>query len=129
MKMIRTLMGGLFDKSARLSMKSLTATDSGKLISLVSADLFIAEDCCIGPTLIAAPFINLLACYFLSITVGIQYTGIVFGSWLIIMVLQYYSTLLVRKWKGEESGINDERLKLVNDMVVGCRTIKCYGWE
>ena len=31
--------------------------------------------------------------------------------------------------KGEESKINDERLKLVNDLVVGCRTIKCYGWE
>lgn len=31
--------------------------------------------------------------------------------------------------KGIESGINDERLKLVNDLVVGCRTIKCYAWE
>lgn len=45
------------------------------------------------------------------------------------MTLQYASTNLIRKLKGIESGINDERLKLVNDMVVGCRTIKCYGWE
>ena len=25
--------------------------------------------------------------------------------------------------------VNDERMKLVNDMVVGIRTIKCYAWE
>lgn len=25
--------------------------------------------------------------------------------------------------------ITDERLKLVTDVVVGARTIKCYGWE
>ena len=29
----------------------------------------------------------------------------------------------------KDSAINDERLKLVNDMVVGVRTIKSYGWE
>ena len=31
--------------------------------------------------------------------------------------------------KGKESKFNDERQKLVNDMVVGARTIKSYGWE
>ena len=24
---------------------------------------------------------------------------------------------------------NDNRLKLINDMVTGIRTIKCYAWE
>jgi hypothetical protein len=28
-----------------------------------------------------------------------------------------------------ESKFNDERQKLVNDMVVGARTLKSYGWE
>ena len=31
--------------------------------------------------------------------------------------------------KIKEAGYNDERIKLVNDMVVGARTIKCYAWE
>ena len=39
------------------------------------------------------------------------------------------STELLKHYKGIESGINDERLKLVNDLVVGSRTIKCFGWE
>ena len=31
--------------------------------------------------------------------------------------------------KGNDSRQTDERLKLVSDVVVGVRTIKCYGWE
>jgi len=31
--------------------------------------------------------------------------------------------------KSKESQYNDERQKLVTDMVVGARTIKAYAWE
>ena len=31
--------------------------------------------------------------------------------------------------RSKESGYNDERQKLVTDMIVGARTIKAYGWE
>lgn len=34
-----------------------------------------------------------------------------------------------KKNKAKEAKVNDERLKTVNDLVLGCRTIKCYGWE
>ena len=126
----RVLCAALYDKVVRLSMKSMTETHSGKLISLISGDLFtIEKGLSIFPVLIAAPFINLWACYLLSISVGIKYTGIVFGLWILTMFLQFLSTTQIKRLKGIESGINDERLKLVNDMVVGCRTIKCYAWE
>ena len=36
---------------------------------------------------------------------------------------------LLGKFKAKEASFNDERLKLVNDMINGIRTIKCYGWE
>ena len=130
MKIRRTLVANLFDKATKLSMKSMTETNSGKLISLISADLFTVErGLSIFPVLFAAPFINIFACVFLAEAVGWQYTGIVFGLWLLTMVLQYYSSKKSREIRGIESRINDERMKLVNDMVVGCRTIKCYGWE
>ena len=45
------------------------------------------------------------------------------------MILQYQSSKWGKTLKARESGLNDERLKIVNDLVVGCRTIKCYGWE
>lgn len=35
----------------------------------------------------------------------------------------------MNKLKAKESAYTDKRLALVNDMVSGARTIKCYGWE
>ena len=130
LKFRRTLMVSLFDKVVRLSMKSMTETNSGKLISLISSDLFaIEKGLATFPLLFAAPFINIWACYFLSLSIGIKYTLLVFACWVATMFFQYLSTELLKYYKGVESGINDERLKLVNDLVVGSRTIKCFGWE
>lgn len=111
-------------------MKSMTETNSGKLISLISADLFTVErGLSFFPLLIAAPFVNLLAYYFLSVTIGVKYTSIAVVLWILLMILQWASSAYVKSLRAIESGINDDRLKLVNDLVVGCRTIKCYGWE
>ena len=45
------------------------------------------------------------------------------------MVMQEYASRMVKTLKIKESVCNDERQKLVNDMVIGARTIKSYGWE
>ena len=29
----------------------------------------------------------------------------------------------------EQAALGDERQKIINDMIVGARTIKSYGWE
>jgi ATP-binding cassette subfamily C (CFTR/MRP) protein 4 len=111
-------------------MKSMTETNSGKLVSLISADLFsIERGLSFAPLLFAAPFVNMWACYWLAVTVGWEYALIVVGVWMFQLVLQYWSSVVVKNLKQEESGLNDERLKSVSDMVVGSRTIKCYGWE
>jgi hypothetical protein len=36
---------------------------------------------------------------------------------------------MTKKMRSFESSYNDERQKLVTDMIVGARTIKAYGWE
>ena len=111
-------------------MKSMTETNSGKLISLISADLFSVEKgLSFFPILVAAPIINLVAYAFLARSVGVVYTFVTFGLWVVLMLMQYLASRLSKKLKARESGLNDERLKYVNDLVVGCRTIKCYGWE
>jgi len=33
------------------------------------------------------------------------------------------------KLKMKEAVLNDSRIKLINDLVTGIRTIKCYAWE
>ena len=84
----RLLCAALYDKVVKLSMKSMTETHSGKLISIISADLFtIEKGLSIAPFLFATPFINMFACYLLAISVGIKYTGIVFGLWMFTMMM------------------------------------------
>ena len=111
-------------------MKSMTETNSGKLISLISADLFTVErGLSFFPIIIAGPLVNCLAYYFLSKEIGAIYTLVVIFLWVFLMIVQYCATTYSKKLKQIESAINDDRLKLVNDLVVGSRTIKCYGWE
>lgn len=126
----RTLVVSLFDKVLKLSMKSLTETNSGKLISLISSDLFMIErGISIFSMLFATPIINGFMCYLLYFQVGAWRMLIVLVVWIITLVLQVLTARRLRNLKAKESAVNDERLKLVNDIVVGCRTIKCYGWE
>jgi len=78
----------LYDKVVKLSVKSITETNSGKLISLISADLFAIErGLGLCPIIIAAPFINMVAYGFLWSIIGFGYTMIVFGFWILVMIL------------------------------------------
>ena len=54
---------------------------------------------------------------------------IVFSVWIFMVLVQTIAGVVGKKIKTIDSSLNDERLKLVNDMVVGVRTLKCYGWE
>ena len=35
----------------------------------------------------------------------------------------------IKFYKIKEAMINAQRIKLISDMVVGIKTIKCYAWE
>ena len=77
----------------------------------------------------ASPFINLIAYVVMGLTSGWIYAGITFGIWVVIMFMQEYSSRVAKTLKGKESVCNDERQKMVNDMILGARTIKSYAWE
>ena len=46
-----------------------------------------------------------------------------------MICLQMLNGAAIKNFKAKEGALTDERLKYVNDMVVGARTIKSYGWE
>ena len=54
---------------------------------------------------------------------------ITLGVWIVTVGLQMLTAQSLRNLKAKESAVNDERIKYINDIVVGCRTIKCYAWE
>ena len=64
-------MSALYDKVSRLSVKSVSSVNSGKLISLVSSDLYqIEKALAMMSTLFALPVINLYAFTLLYMIVG-----------------------------------------------------------
>ena len=48
---------------------------------------------------------------------------------LITLFVQFLTGPCVKNLRTKDSGLTDERLRLVGDLVGGARTIKCYGWE
>ena len=100
----------LYNKIEKLTIKSLTETDSGKLISIISGDLQgLTRSMCFITVLIAAPLINLTAYGIIWKTSGLEYAVITFIWWIALLIMQYYSSELYKKYKYKESGYNDER--------------------
>lgn len=126
----KVLVAAMYDKVSKLSMRSLTETNSGKLITLVSADIFTLErPLTMAPFGLCAPFIN-LACYGLIWHIsGWPYAVIIFGLWILMVLGQMCTARLQKRMKQAEAMRNDERMKLINDMITGIRTIKAYAWE
>ena len=87
-KLRRIILAALYDKVIKLSMKSMTMTNSGKLISLISGDLSQVErGLSFSPLVLASPFINLTAYILLAQMIGIKYTMIAFGFWVLMLIV------------------------------------------
>jgi len=128
--MRKAIVSAMYDKVAVLSMKSLTETNSGKLITLISADIFTVERAItMMPIILACPPILILTLFYIGWGSGWQYAGYTLAIWVATIVGQLICNKVTIKLKGQEAQLNDKRMKLVNDLVTGIRTIKCYAWE
>jgi len=75
----KVLVTAMFNKVAKLSMKSLTRTNSGKLVTLISADILNLErSMTMSPVLFSAVALN-LTCYCVI--------GIIFKSWVYVAII------------------------------------------
>lgn len=91
-------------------MKSLTQTNSGKLITIISGDIQAIERALgIIAILIASPIINFIAYAVLWVTSGWIASLITLGIWILIMLGQQYTAGLKKKIKLKESVHNDTR--------------------
>ena len=120
----------MYDKVAKFSMKSLTETNSGKLITIISGDMFNVERAItMIPIILAGPCIVLITCALITISAGWQYALLTLTLWVSVLLMQHYTNKLSIWIKMKESVLTDQRLKLINDLVQGIRTIKSYAWE
>lgn len=128
--MRKAIFASLLQKATRLSMKSMTETNSGKLVTIVNADIQQMErSLSFVPLILVAPLVNVLAYVIIGLQCGWLYSGITFAIWIVIVICQHFTAKQGGILKAKESASNDARQKLVQDMINGARTIKCYGWE
>jgi ABC-type multidrug transport system fused ATPase/permease subunit len=108
----------MYDKVSVLSMKSLTETNSGKLITIMSSDLCSIESALsLIPELLGAPVLNLICYTIVGYNAGWIYAAICAGVWLFMLFCQWAVASRIKVCKGSEGAENDQRMKLVNDLV------------
>jgi ABC-type bacteriocin/lantibiotic exporter with double-glycine peptidase domain len=78
---------------------------------------------------IVCPFMNLIAYFLVGITYRWYYAVGTFIYFILLLILVSIGGIIFDNQKIKEVAINDERIKLVNDMIVGIRSIKCFAWE
>ena len=127
----KILVTAMYNKVGKLSTKSLGRINTGKLVSLVSGDLFNLEKMLtITPMAVSGVLLNLTA----YVLIGYLYqnythTAILTTTWLLTLLLQHLTANLLKPVQLHQSTLNDARIKLITDMVNGIRTIKAYAWE
>ncbi len=83
----KTLIAAMYTKVSKLSMKSLTETNSGKLITIVSGDIqAIERPLAMVSIVFATPLINLIAFLVLLFIIGWEYGLITIATWILIMI-------------------------------------------
>lgn len=105
----KVMVTAMFNKVAKLSMQSLARTNSGKLVTLISADLLNLErSMTMTPVFFSAIALN-VTCY---IVIGIMfkswvYVLIIAGIWLMMITSQIYTARFLKYFVMEQSGRND----------------------
>jgi len=81
------------------------------------------------PMLAAAPAINFFAYIIIGSCFEWACSLVCLIVWLIIVVMQFLSQLKLRQIKQRENAANGFRIKLLNDMVEGIKSIKTNAIE
>jgi len=129
MQMRVALSGALYNKSVKLHLRSLSKTATGKIVSLASQDVEILQFAGLFSHFIYVPLIEAAAILY----VGVQEVGISFFfgfvAILLMVPMQSFFSGLISKNRKMTASHTDERIKLVNQALMGVRVMKMNGWE
>jgi len=129
--MIRSeLIGSIYRKALRLSTRSKQATETGRIVNLMSADVNqlqmffypFASQLITGPIMLVTSLVLL----------WFQIRWATFIGLGILIVFTPFTTIFLKKitfFRREMLKQTDQRVKLMNQLLVGIRVLKMYAWE
>lgn len=98
----------MYDKISKLSTQSIAKTNSGKIVTIISAELQQVErNMAIIPMALTSPLINLVVYIIIGYTASWEYSAIVFVTWAITMYVQNYAAKKSKNIMVSQSGLND----------------------
>ncbi|KAJ4460314.1 Multidrug resistance-associated protein [Paratrimastix pyriformis] len=123
------MMAGVYDKVLHLNNASSSQTDSGQMITLISADARNATD-----TMVYLHYVWAVPCLLVAAVVLVFYTIGWAGLPPLVLMLV---CLPFQSWIGKKvmdatknyMAVNDERVKVTNETVQGIRVVKFTGLE
>ncbi|KAA6352883.1 MAG: hypothetical protein EZS28_051590, partial [Streblomastix strix] len=124
-----SLAGLIYKKIFSLNISSQSNVDSGRLISLISADIYQMSQTIpqvfqafITPLQIIVPFI--FVCYYWGVC-----SLIFFGVMIVVLSFQMVFSIFFMKAIKNYLNHNDERNRITNETILGMRAVKMSGLE
>ena len=130
LKTRKILISAIYDKVGKLSIRSVTETNSGKLIKLATSEVLnVEKHLAVVPFCFAAPPTFIAIYGLIWLIAGWLCALIIFGIWLLVLAAIMLTVRATSKAQSTQAIHSIERMKLVTDMVVGIQTIKAYALE
>jgi len=121
----------IYEKIMKLNISNMSCgkTSSGKIINLVSSDIFrLEQGVPFIPFLITCPITIILTAIISVIFIGTS-TLVGLGILIIIVLLQLASSKLFMNFRLKTTQETDKRIRLMNEAIGGIRVLKLYAWE
>ena len=121
--------GLIYKKALTLSNAAMMQTTTGQIVNLLSNDVqrldFLAF---FMHFLVLGPLMSLVVLIILWTELGpVSLAG--FSFMMLLVPLQYLLAKYFAKLRGITAKLTDERVKKINEIILGMRVIKMYNWE
>ncbi|CAH8871965.1 unnamed protein product [Trichobilharzia szidati] len=129
MRIKTAVIGMVYRKSLKLSNFARQTSTTGEIVNLVSVDAQKLEDTLVNIHMLwSSPF--LIICSLILLWYQLQYAVLAGVLTAVVLIpLNGYVGVKVKKLNTKMMKIKDERIKLLNQTVIGIKLVKMYAWE
>lgn len=125
----KSITGSLYRKMMRLSQKSVARASAGKIINLASGDMTIFERSMLFlPFVFISPVVGTAILIQIAILISPKalYIVVIIA---VFVVMQICSNRCILKYRVKTGALTDSRIRVINELISGIRTLKAYAWE
>ncbi|CAF0904325.1 unnamed protein product, partial [Didymodactylos carnosus] len=130
MQLRNALSALIYKRMLKLKQNSLQKTTTGEIVNLISNDIGKFEQCCAYfHFLWEVPLEAIVFFILIYLQIGLFPTLFGYAIILFLVLLQILFSKMFAKYCRQTATWTDKRVKLINEILMGCEIIKMYSWE